>query len=118
MATSNLAIKITELPSIGSNIAANSLFPVVNMAGDPVTQKANIQVTGNLILSGAGGANFAPAALSELAYSIVNAAQPNITSVGTLTGLTIGNINNFTIPGGNSGYVIQTDGDGNLSFIW
>ena len=118
MATSNLdSIKITELPNIGNNLAANSLFPIVNMAGVPTTQKANIQITGNLILSGAGGANFVPAALSELAYSVVNAAQPNITSVGTLTGLSIENVNTFTIPGGDSGYLLQTDGDGNLSWV-
>ena len=53
--------------------------------------------------------------------------QPNITSIGTLTSLSvsgaasftgsntyISNIGNFHIPGGNSGEAIQTDGAGNL----
>jgi len=117
MATSNLAIKITELPEIGSNIAANTLLPVVNMAGDPVTQKANVQITGNLILSGAGGANFVPAAVSQIAGTVTTSAQPNITSVGNLTGLTISNIGNFHLPGGFTGYILQTDGSGNLSWV-
>jgi hypothetical protein len=113
----NSAVKITELPDIGSNIAANTLLPVVNMAGDPVTQKANVQITGNLILSGAGGANFVPAAVSQIAGTVTTSAQPNITSVGNLTGLTISNIGNFHIPGGSTGYILQTDGSGNLSWV-
>ena len=60
-------------------------------------------------------------------------AQPNITSVGSLTGLTVsnstgvvnfsntanvslGNISNLHIPGGTAGYSISTDGAGNL--VW
>ena len=91
MATSNTSIKITGLPNIGNNVSANTLLPVVNLDGVPTTQKANIQSIGNVVLSGAGGANFVPAALSELAYSVVNAAQPNITSVGTLSNLIVSN---------------------------
>ena len=91
MATSNLAIKITQLPNIGNAIAPDTIIPVVNLAGVPITQKANLQITGNLILAGAGGANFVPAGLANLAYSVVNAAQPNITSVGNLTNLTVNN---------------------------
>jgi len=86
-------VKITALTNIGSNILYSALIPMVNMAGTPVTQQGNIQILGNYILSGAGSANFAPAYLSNLAYSVVNAAQPNITSVGTLTSLAVtGNV--------------------------
>lgn len=86
-------VKITALTNIGSNILYSALIPMVNMAGSPVTQQGNIQILGNYILSGAGSANFAPAYLSNLAYSVVNAAQPNITSVGTLTSLAVtGNV--------------------------
>lgn len=104
MATSNLAIKISALPNIGNSISPTTLIPVVNMSGVPTTQKANLQLTGNLILAGAGTANFVPARLSNLAYSVVNAAQPNITSVGTLTGLTVspGNISGANVISSNT----------------
>ena len=86
-------IRITALTDIGNNIAYSSLVPVVDMAGTPTTKKANLQIVGNLILSGAGGTYFAPAARAILAQSVTNAAQPNITSVGTLSNLVVsGNI--------------------------
>jgi hypothetical protein len=56
-------------------------------------------------------------------------AQPNLTSLGTLTGLNvsgnanftgsntyIANISNLHIPGGTVGYFLQTDGAGNLAW--
>ena len=87
------SIKITALQDIGANIAYTTLVPLVNMAGTPTTQKANLQNLGNLILNGAGGSYFARAAQANLALSVANAAQPNITSVGTLTSLVVtGNI--------------------------
>jgi hypothetical protein len=87
-------IKITELTNIGANLAYTTLVPVVNMSGTPETQKANLQIVGNLILSGAGGSYFAAAAQANLAQTVSNAAQPNITSLGTLTSVTVsGNAN-------------------------
>jgi hypothetical protein len=81
------------------------------MAGVPTTQKVNLQIAGNLILAGAGSANFVPAALANLAYTVVNSNQSNITRVGTL------NINTFKVSGGTNGQYIQTDGAGNLSWV-
>jgi len=81
------------------------------MAGVPITQKANLQITGNLILAGAGGANFVPAAVANLAYSVANSYQPNITRVGNL------NINTFKVTGGVNGQYLQTDGTGNLAWV-
>ena len=104
------SIKITSLNNIGSNLSANTIFPVVN-AAVPVTNKANLQIIGNLILSGAGGLNFVQAAQATLAQSVVNSAQPNITSVGTLS------INTLRISGGVNGYILKTDGTGNLAWI-
>ncbi len=99
MATS---VKITALTNIGANIAYSTLVPVVNMAGTPTTQKANLQIVGNLILSGAGGSYFPAAAQAVLAQTVTNAAQPNITSVGTLTSVAVtGNITAGNINGGN-----------------
>jgi hypothetical protein len=117
------SIKITSLTNIGPNIAYNTVFPLVNTAGTPVTQKGNLQIIGNVILNGAGGAYFPPAAQAVLAQSVTNAAQPNITSVGTLTSLNIsgranlGSVANVAILGGVNGQYIQTDGTGNLAWV-
>ena len=126
-------IKITELTNIGNNIAFSSLIPVVDMAGTPTTKKANLQLVGNLILSGAGGANFPPATRAITAQTVTNAAQPNITSVGTLTSLAVtgnitatilnvstianlGAVGNVRITGGTNGQVLTTNGSGGLSW--
>ena len=96
------SIKITALQDIGANIAYTTLVPLVNMAGTPTTQKANLQILGNLILNGAGGSYFPRAAQANLALNVANAAQPNITSVGNLTSLRVtGNITTGNINGGN-----------------
>jgi len=105
------SIKITSLTNIGANLSYTSIFPVVNVTGTPITNKANLQIIGNYILSQAGGANMVQAAQATLAQSVVNAAQPNITSVGTLSASTL------KISGGTSGYILRTDGLGNLTWI-
>ncbi len=82
-------IKITQLTNIGSaNTTVTTLLPVVNMAGTPTTQKTTLGNLANVILSQSGG-NYAPANLANIAYSVANAEQPNITSVGTLTNLAV-----------------------------
>lgn len=53
------SIKITQLSDIGANLSPTTLIPVVDMTLTPTTDKANLQIIGNLILNGAGGANFA-----------------------------------------------------------
>ena len=102
-------IKITQLTDIGNNIIPSTVLPVVNLTGTPITQKTNVGNLGNIILTGAG-TTYQPAYLANLAYSVVNAAQPNITSVGTLS------VNTLKITGGTAGQVLSTDGAGNLSF--
>lgn len=97
------SIKITSLNNIGANLSYNAVFPVVNITGTPETYKANLQIIGNYILSQAGGANMVQALQSTFSQSVTNAAQPNITSVGTLTTLSVspgnisGNTNGYTI---------------------
>ena len=92
MATAN--IKITALSDITSaNMTYQDLLAVVDMNGTPETKKSTVQLVGNLILDGAGGSYFPAAAQAVLAQSVTNAAQPNITSTGTLTSLTVtGNV--------------------------
>jgi hypothetical protein len=96
-------IKITQLTDIGSgNLSVTTLLPVVNMVGVPTTQKTTLGNLANVILSQSGG-NYVAGNLSNLAYSVVNAAQPNITSVGTLTNLVVsGNVTVGNIIGNGS----------------
>jgi hypothetical protein len=116
------SIKITALNNIGNSIAYTTLVPLVDMTGTPTTKKANLQIVGNLILSGAGGSYFVAAAQAINAQTVSNAAQPAITSVGTLTGLTVsgvsnlGPVGNVRITGGTAGYVLSTNGSGILSW--
>ena len=58
-----------------------------------------------------------------VAGTVYTNAQANITSLGTLTGLDVtgvtnlGAIGNVIITGGTAGYVISTNGSGNLSWV-
>jgi len=81
-------IKITELTSIGANLTSSTVIPVVNMSGTPTTEKTLLGNIANVVLTGAGN-TYSPAGRAILAQTVTNAAQPNITSVGTLTGLSI-----------------------------
>lgn len=109
------SIKITALTDIGANLAYTTLVPVVDMSGTPTTKKANLQIVGNLILNGAGGSYFPRAAQANIALSVANAAQPNITSVGTLTSLSVtGNITSGNANVGNLAIANYFQGDGSL----
>lgn len=65
---------------------------------------------------------FAVTGTVPAANTVTNSAQPNITSVGTLTALTVsgntalGDLANVSILGGNAGYVITTNGAGVLTW--
>jgi hypothetical protein len=125
-------IKITQLTDVGANLITSTVLPVVNMAGTPTTQKTTLGNIANVVLAGAGG-NYTAAAVAILAQKVTNAAQPNITSVGTLTSLVVsgnasittlsigatanlGAVGNITITGGTAGQVLSTNGNGVLSW--
>jgi hypothetical protein len=110
----NATIKITQLPP-GNTISASTILPIVGVNGTPTTQQVAVGNIANFTLLNAGN-TLPPAYLANLSYNVVNAAQPNITSVGNLTRLTITNLSNFNLPGGVSGQVLTTDGSGNLSW--
>jgi hypothetical protein len=55
-------IKITALTDIGANLAGTTLVPVVNMAGTPTTERANVNNIANYVLNKATGANLGPVA--------------------------------------------------------
>ena len=72
----------------------------------------------NISTASVGFANAA-----NFAGTVTNADQPNITSVGTLTSLSVngnvslGNVGNLHVAGGSNSYVLSTDGTGNLSWV-
>jgi hypothetical protein len=115
-----ITVKITELTNIGANLASSTVVPVVNMAAPPVTQKTTIGNIANLVLQGAG-VDYAEATVALLAQTVSNAAQPNITSVGTLTSLSVtGNATiNGNITSNGTAYLgnISTTGDASITTL-
>ena len=112
-----------NIPSANGNInfsaVGNANIVVITGTGANIT--GNLSVTSNITASRFNG-NFNG--------NVTTAAQGNITSLGTLTGLTSNGIVNFSnttdvnlgsnsnvnIAGGANGYFLQTDGTGNLSW--
>ena len=95
--------------AFGSNVTNTNDVMTFNQLGN--VRAANF--IGNLI----GVASHA-----TTANTVVDAAQPNVTSLGTLTGLNVngtsnlGPVGNVIITGGSANFVLTTDGTGNLSF--
>jgi hypothetical protein len=101
--------------TFASNASVATNVVTVNALGNIKAGNANL---GNLVT-----ANYTTAVLTT-------AAQPNITSVGTLSGVTatgvvdltgasnvsLGAIGNVKVTGGSSGQYLQTDGTGNLTW--
>lgn len=133
--TANLARNVT-LPA-QPNITSVGTLTSLTVSGDSTlgnTATANYFVgrlygvaNSAIIANTANVATLANTAnISNVAYlagTVTVNAQPNITSVGTLANLNVnglanlGNIANITILGGTNGYVLSTDGTGNLSWI-
>ena len=115
-------IKISQLPNINGNLTLGALMPIVSVNGNMITDKITVANLANYIL-GQSGNLFISANIANLAYNVVNASQPNITTVGTLTGLTVvgttnvGYPNNFVMLGGTAGQVLATFGDGSLGWV-
>lgn len=114
-------IKISALTNIGNNLSSGTLLPVVSVVGNLTTDKVTLSNIANFVLDEAGN-SFAQASIATLSETVVNAAQPNITSVGTLTSLQVsGNanlsyLNNLNLYSGSNNYFLKTDGLGNLSW--
>lgn len=82
-------------------------------------------VTNNVANSGAGqivakyywgdGSNITNVS-ALYANTVLSSAQPNITSVGNLTGLSVSNIANVKLPGGNTNQVLISTGNGGVAW--
>jgi len=127
------------LNSGNSNITANNYSGTgVILTGNITSGNANLgnlatanyfSGDGSLLTSITAGNVTGQVGNALVAGTVYTNAQPNITSVGTLTSLTVSgnlsftganayfsNIANVKIPGGSANYVIVTDGSGNLSW--
>jgi hypothetical protein len=110
---------LNDLETVTGNIIIPVVDPTVTLATpDGQTLQSNVYQIGNYILQQAG--NLFPAA--NVANTVRNNAQPNITSVGTLTslnstGTSLGNVSNLHILGGYPGYILSTNGSGNLTWV-
>ena len=99
--------------------AGNVVGVVANAAYAVFAGTANIAngVDGGNVIGTVANANY-----SAFAEKVIDGAQPNITSVGTLNGLTVNGLTNLgsvldvKITGGLAGQYLRTDGTGNLSW--
>jgi hypothetical protein len=114
----------------GISITGNA--NVANTANAVAGANVSGQVAYAAIANAVAGANVSGQVANALVASTVYTnAQPNITSVGTLTGLTsngvvnfantsnvtLGAVGNLHISGGSANYVLQTNGSNTLSWV-
>lgn len=113
----NISGNITVSGSAGSIQFADS--------NSKLTSSANLTFnnsTGVLTVGGASSTGLVSADFLEGTLNANSNAQPNITSVGTLTSLAVsgttdlGAVGNITISGGSANYFLKTDGSGTLSW--
>lgn len=125
------------LSTYTGNVSANYFIgngsTLTNITGANITGNAPFAGTANYAntANAVAGANVTGQVGNALiAGTVYTNAQPNITSTGTLTSLTVsgnanltganvflGNVSNLHITGGSSTYVLSTDGAGNLSWV-
>ena len=121
-----------------SNIQGSNITGAVSLATYATTANAvaGANVSGAVAYAttanAVAGANVSGQVGNALvAGTVYTASQPNITSVGTLAGVTatgtinltgasnvsLGAVSNVKVTGGSSGQYLQTDGSGNLSWV-
>jgi hypothetical protein len=104
----------------------NSFAGNANLTFDKTTGKltaAFVAGDGSNLANIAGANVTGQVGNATVSGTVYTNSQPNITSVGTLTSLTVngnvnlGNIANIRIAGGTNAQLLSTDGNGNLSFV-
>jgi hypothetical protein len=105
----------------GSNVSGNVDFAITSNWANTANSVAGANVSGT-VANATYATSAGSATSATTAGTVTTASQPNITSLGTLTELTVdgltdlGPIGNITITGGTSGYVLTTNGTGDLSW--
>ena len=121
---------LTSLTVSGLITATTSGIKVGNIKDTSGTNtisllSGEVSIIGGLTVGTAGSSNISGAnniSATTFTGNLITAAQPNITSIGTLTSLTVdgvttlGSVSNVKITGGSANYVLQTDGTGNLTW--
>jgi len=120
-------ISVTSNANLGNAAFANFFVGdgslLTNVPGSELSNLANFANSANFatLANIANSANIAN--IANLANIVSSSSQPNITSVGNLVSLTVdgqinlGDVANVHITGGSTGYILQTDGTGNLSWV-
>lgn len=118
--------------NIANSVSGSNVVGYVNDSIHANVANVANTVAGANVTGTVANATYAVVAGSTtLANYVIENAQSNITSLGTLTGLTstgivdftntsntsLGVVGNVHITGGTSGYVLSTDGSGNLSWV-
>ena len=99
-------------------LSGSSIF----LGEQKITANATSVTLGNVVLSNTAFNAGNSVTANYLAGELTTAAQPNITSVGSLTALSVtgvanlGSVANVKILGGTTNYVLTTAGDGTLSW--
>jgi len=132
----NLTWTTISSPAAGSNtqVQFNDAGTMNGSSSFTFNKSTNTLTATNIVGNGSGissinGSNVlgavslaGTAAVAAQAGTVTVSTQPNITSLGNLTSLNmagtanLGNVSNVRILGGTSGYYLQTDGSGNLSW--
>ena len=105
----------------GSNVSGNVDFAITSNWANVANSVAGANVSGT-VANATYATSAGSATSATTAGTVTTASQPNVTSLGTLTQLTVdglsdlGPIGNITITGGTSGYVLTTNGAGDLSW--
>lgn len=123
-----------DVLSGSANLTYDSTTGITTIAQANLGSVANVTITGGsanyaLITDGSGNLSWGQVANAQIANyanyagNVTISSQPNITSLGTLTGLNVagtsnlGPVGNVVISGGTAGYVLSTDGYGSLSWL-
>lgn len=121
-------LKVTDSANLGNAAVANffigdgGLLSNISVNSSNIANLANLANSANIanLANLANSANLAE--LANIANIVSSSSQPNITSLGNLTTLTVegpvylGDVANIYISGGTSGQYLKTDGSGNLSW--
>lgn len=124
----NALVSGTVYTNVQPNITSLGTLTSLTVNGNAVLGTvSNVHIQGGssgqvLTTNGNGTLSWQSAPAATTASYVTANYQPNITSTGTLTVLTVegestlGPAGNIKISGGNTGYILSTDGSGNLSW--
>jgi len=125
-AASNVSITANAANLTGTTLNASVITSSLTSVGTLGTLTVTSTITAGDVYANSGTIG-----ASNLTGTLTTASQPNVTSVGTLSNLaatgnvnltgasnvSLGAIGNVKVTGGSNTQVIQTDGNGNLSFV-